>query len=466
MNRLTLVLVSPPLFYEETQRRSFQAPLNLLALFAYLQEHHFDVTLLDGVPAEELDQRIIRLNPDLVGIPLYYASLPAAFSLVSRLRPQIPNARFIAGGPCLTIEPERMMLEGGFDFGVIGEGEETLAELLTALPAQQPLAAIPGLAWRQGGLATVNPLRVPIPDLDRLPYLDYSVVDNDYYFAAQENAGVPPTLFLNSSRGCSFRCTYCCTPLLWPGRVRRFSPVRLIEEIRHQHKCFPHAEIGFCDDSFFSDQNWMKEVLTLIQPLHIRFQCIGRADHLTPPLIGQLVEAGLSYIAFGVETGNPARQSRLRKNLDLKALTRNMTELAQHKIKTKCFFMLGFPDETLPEMAETINLASTLKRSGMTFFSIFPVTVYPGTELAQTFFKQPFTCGLDAHLPEIIRDHLGINSNNTALLDSPFNSYLTQRQMAALVTFAWEKVEQAETVEPGDLERIIRQHSANTPTPS
>ncbi|MFZ2960452.1 MAG: radical SAM protein [Candidatus Ozemobacteraceae bacterium] len=455
MNTGKILLVSPPLLWEDKLRLSFQPPLNLLYLFSYLRHHGFDVDLLDPVPLgfslDETVTRLTSLNPAFVGVPLYYASLAQAHELVARIKQQLPQLRTIAGGPCLTMEPERMMREGSFDYGIIGEGEETLAALLSGAPP----ALIPGLTFRQENAFVVNPLRPPIANLDALPFLDFSVLDNEYYFRHQERANVPRTLFLNSSRGCSFRCTYCCTPLLWPGRIRRYSPRRLVDEITFQRERFPGADIGFCDDSFFSDREWLMEFIRLITPLHINYQCIGRADHLTAPMIKLLVESGLNYIAFGVETGNSSRQARLKKNLDLTALVRNMKELAQYDVKTKCFFMLGFPDETLEEMAETINLAATLKKNGMTFFSIFPVTVYPGTELAKQFMNQPFKSGLDAHLPEIIRDGLGIGEQSAGLLDTPFNSVLSQRQMVKLVTFAYQKVECAELISLNDIKQVI-----------
>ena len=460
MNDTKLVLVAPPLLWEDKLRLSFQPPLNLLYLTSYLRSRDLDVELVDVVslrctPDETVD-RVLACAPTLVGIPLYYASLDVAFDLVSRLEGSSPTLQIVGGGPCMTMEPERMMREGRFDFGVVGEGEETLAELLAVRAAGRSAEGIPGLALREGDRVTVSPRRPAIANLDLLPYLDYSVVDNDFYFRAQEKAHVPRTLFLTSSRGCSFRCSYCCTPHLWPGGTRRYSPRRLADEMAFHKPRFPGADFGFCDDSFFSSREWLLEFIERVGPLGVKYQCIGRADHLGPALIGPLVASGLSYVAFGVETGTRHRQRSLGKNVDFDALIRNIRELAAYNVTTKCFFMLGFPDETPAEMAETINLASTLKRHGMTSFSIFPVTVYPGTELAKQFVLPPFRCGLDAHLPEIIRDDLGIDGQKDALLDSPFNPSMSYRQLFDLVSMAYERVERAETVQVEEIERLIR----------
>jgi magnesium-protoporphyrin IX monomethyl ester (oxidative) cyclase len=439
-----LLLLSPPLYCEKHLRRSFQPPLNLLYLYSYLKQKNIEVELVETDSTEDAVKKILESTPDLVGIPLYYASLTNVFEIVQRVRSKSSAIRFVAGGPCLTMEPERMMLEGSFDFGVIGEGEETLCELFEALTKGLTFASIAGLVYREGGEIVANTRRAAIADLDKLPFLDFSAVDNDYYFNFQLKSGVPKTLFLNSSRGCSFRCSYCCTPVLWPGPVRRYSPGRMVDEIKHQLRIFPGVEIGFCDDSFFSDRSWLNEFLELVRPLSIKFQCIGRADHLKPQSIAELVKAGMNYIAFGVETGNCERQKKLQKNLNLNLLFETMRELRKYEVKTKCFFMLGFPDETVDEMVDTINLAVELRRLGMDYFSIFPVSVYPGTELARQFPSESFASGLDAHMPEIIRDGLEIDLDNQALLNKRFNQLLNQRQMIDVISFAWEKVDRAE----------------------
>ena len=465
---MKIVLVSPPLLWEEHLRLSVQPPLNLLHLYSFLRARGVDVELLDVVTRrcslDEAVAQVMAAAPDVVGVPLYYASLEQACALVSRLKALVPSLKTVAGGPCLTMEPERMMQETPFDFGVLGEGEETLFRLLGALDRGESPADIPGLACRQGGEWTLQPRGPSIADLDSLPYLDFSVLDNECYFRAQEEAGMPRTLFMTSSRGCSFRCTYCCTPTLWPGKIRRYTPQRLIEEIQFQLTRFPGVEIGLCDDSFFSDRKWLLEFIRLVTPLKITYQCIGRADHLTAPIIQKLVESGLGYLAFGVETGSAARQSSLRKNLDLKTVVACMKELSRYDIKTKCFFMLGFPDETPEEMAETINLASTLRGQGMKFFSIFPVSVYPGTELARQFNLSGYKTGVDAHLPEIIRHDLGIEQR--AMLEKSYNAHMSYGQLVRLVTFAYGKVEQAEMTDAAEIGRVLAGEPNNERKPS
>jgi len=452
-----LLLISPPLHCDKHLRQSFQPPLNLLCLYSYLRSKGLEVALYEAASVHDAVAEVTKGMPTAVGMPLYYASLTNAAAIASGIRKAAPEIRLIAGGPCMTMEPERMLREGGFDFGVCGEGEETLHELLDAIYNGKDYSDIAGLAYKNADAVKVNPRRQPVADLDTLPFIDYSPVDNNKYFALQKQTGIPETIFMNTSRGCFYRCTYCCTPVLWPGAVRRYSPGRMVDEIKHQLNLFPTAEIGFCDDSFFSDRRWLDSFLELVRPMNIRFQCIGRADHLNCEYIEKLAGAGMTYIAFGVETGSSARQKKLRKNLDFTRMFETMRCLAAFKIKTKCFFMLGFPDETPEEIVETVNLAVELRKMGMSYFSIFPVTLYPGTELAKQFPEKIFNCALDAHMPEIIRDGLAID--NQQLLNSRYNDLMTQGQMAEIVTLAWQKVDKAELLKVDELNKIL----ASTP---
>ncbi len=444
-----LLLISPPLHCEKHLRQSFQPPLNLLCLYSYLRSKSLDVELYEAASVEDAVCKVKEGMPAAVGMPLYYASLANAFAIAAGIHHFDAGIKLIAGGPCLTMEPEKMIRDSEFDFGVCGEGEETLFELLEALYAGSDYCRIAGLVFKDSAGVKINPRRAPIGDLDQLPFIDYTIVDNQKYFQLQKQNGIPETIFLNTSRGCSFRCSYCCTPVLWPGNVRRFSPERMVAEIKYQRQLFPLAEIGFCDDSFFSDRRWLDRFLELIRPVNINFQCIGRADHLNREYVEKLAGAGMTYIAFGVETGSSDRQKKLHKYLDFARMFETMRCLADYKIKTKCFFMIGFPDEKPEEIVETINLAVELRKLGMTYFSIFPVTLYPGTELAGQFPEDSFRCALDAHMPEIIRD--GLEIDDQELLDSRYNNLMTQRQMAAVVTLAWDRVEKKQPLTSDEL---------------
>ncbi len=397
---LDLLLVAPPLVWGQEDRVDMKQPLNLLYLAGWLNHKGlrarihdvtFSRTSLAGVLTE-----IERLRPRAVGVPFYQATHETAAILCNAVRARFPAVWLIAGGPLATTDPQTVLACPAVDLCVIGEGEQTTEALLRGplaaprvdeppiLAGSAPTTAhdVAGIALRRDGRCHLTPPREPLADLDALPYLDYRLIDIDGYFAYHRSIEMSSWLFLTTSRGCHARCTFCATPVLWPGGLRRQSARRILDEIAHQRRLFPQAQFAFMDDSFFADKAWLAEFFTGIATMNVRYCCIGRADHLREQEAQNLDATGCIYVALGIETGNADRQKKMKKFLDLDRARASVRLLAKHQVFCKCFFMLGFPDETPAEMAETINFAVELKCLGMNECNFFPVSIYPGTELA------------------------------------------------------------------------------------
>jgi radical SAM superfamily enzyme YgiQ (UPF0313 family) len=369
-------------------------PLNLLYLASWLNQRGLRAAILDTnltqMSLSEVVTTTISMNPRFLGVPFYQATQETALTLCREVREQSPGTWIVAGGALATTSPESLLCQPQIDMCVIGEGEITLEELLrsglpiprSAAPDYSCLATIPGLAFQDRGQSVFTGLRAPLGDLDALPFLDFGLIDIRGYFSYHASIEMSSWLFYTTSRGCRSRCTFCATPVLWPGGLRRQSVPRLLAEIVHQRRLYPAAQFGFMDDSFFSDRAWLGDFFTGIAPLNVKYCCIGRADHLLAEDVRGLARTGCIYVALGIETGNQLRQKALKKHLDLNRVRSSVRLLAEHQVFCKGFFMLGFPDETPEEMAETINFAVELKHLGMAECNFFPVSIYPGTELA------------------------------------------------------------------------------------
>jgi len=473
-----IVLVNPPLLWGQEDRMDLKPPLNLMYLASWLKHQGHAAPIIDTVslrlPLEAVIERLVSLAPRFLGVPFYQGSRETTICLCRAVKNRIPELLIIGGGPLMTTFSEDLMLEQSIDAGVLGEGELTLTELLETAD-QAGWSRIPGLALRDAaGNVFRTPPRSPIESLDSLPFLDTSQPDLSPYSAFQEKLGMPRWLFLSSSRGCPFRCVFCATPVLWPGPVRRLSVQRLIEEIRYHRRNDPALGIGFMDDSFFSDKIWLNEFFNAIAAEHVRYCCIGRADHLDAHDAAQLAKTGCHYVALGVETGNQTRQKTIRKFLDLKKVETAVRALSAHGIITKCFFMLGFPDETPAEMVETINFAVKLKKAGMSECNFFPVSVYPGTELARGCDKSAFQSGIytgydreNRAIDEFAPDARGEKrlSIYAGIPTSDINAFLTHDQLLDLVKTAYVKVEKIEPMALGEfppLQTPPRDISGNT----
>ncbi|MBF0500854.1 MAG: B12-binding domain-containing radical SAM protein [Candidatus Riflebacteria bacterium] len=475
-----LLLIAPPLLWGQESRLDMKPPLNLLYLASWLNHRGFHAMILDvisaGAPLHEVLEYIAETRPRFIGVPFYQATRETAITLCKEVREKFPDIWVVAGGPLVTTFPESLMSCNEIDMCVCGEGELTLEELISSnLPSPRSeaadrscLAGIRGLAYCDNGTPIFTPPRPPIWNLDHLPFIDFNLIDIQRYFAYHDSINMSSWLFLTTSRGCYARCTFCATPVLWPGGLRRQSVPRLMAEIAHQRMLFPQSQFGFMDDSFFSDKMWLNDFFDGIVHMNVRYCCIGRADHLMPDDVRRLADTGCIYVALGIETGNQARQKTLKKYLDLDKVRTSVALLAEHNIFCKCFFMLGFPDETPEEMVETINFAVELKRLGMGECNFFPVSIYPGTELAAQASKRTYTSVIyqksDSNHSRISESGKDEDIGEAKLMryanipGNDVNEYFTTSQLLDIVKLAYHKVDSGQDIALPELPKVSKLH--------
>jgi len=454
-NKYDILLISPPLIWGQKERMDIKPPLNLMYLSSYLNTRGVKCKIIDSLSekydTEEILTIIEEKTPEFIGIPFYHASIDTVMYLSKKIKERWPSIKIIGGGPSMTIHAGELLRYEEIDFGVKGEGEITLEQIIK----EKDYENIDGLVYKKNGSVITNNVREHV-DLDSLPYIDYSLVNMNPYFDYQDSLKIPRSIFMTTSRGCGFKCIYCATPMLWPGKIRRYSPRRVIDEIKYTVSKFPGVNIGFMDDSFFASKKWLQEFCSNISG--VRYCCIGRADHLEKELIELLAKTGCHYVALGVETGNPFMQKKIKKHLNLEKTKKNVKLLVDNNILTKCFFMLGFPEETVEEMSETINFAVDLRKAGMFKFNFFPVVIYPGTELANGRKEETFKS-------RIYEDYKLDNTEDfgekcirmySTIPDADINQYLTGEELIELTKLAYNKVESMEYITPGEIMSYVK----------
>ncbi|MBF0543565.1 MAG: cobalamin-dependent protein [Candidatus Riflebacteria bacterium] len=463
---IDILFVAPPLLWGQESHLDIKPPLNLLYLANWLNHCGFHSQVLDvnstGFSLQEVIETVEKMQPSFIGVPFYQATRETTFTLCNMVRERFPEIKIIAGGPLVTTFPENILLnDSPVDVCVIGEGELTTEEILRHSKTlkqgidKPSLSNIPGLAYCENGKLVFSPPRKHIENLDSLPFLDFNLIDIQWYFAFQASVDMSAWLFLTTSRGCNARCSFCATPVLWHGRMRRQSVPRLLAEISHQKALFPQASFGFMDDSFFSDKKWLQEFFTGISQINLRYCCIGRADHLTAEDVRSLAKTGCIYVAFGIETGNQKRQNTLKKFLDLDKVRSSVRLLVEHKIFCKCFFMIGFPDETPEEMVETINFAVELKRLGMGECNFFPVSIYPGTELAGFCSEKTYSSDIYQNVRSAPEKKEDIGETKlfryANIPKNDVNMYFKTSQILKIVKLAYNKLASCQNVELSEL---------------
>lgn len=371
-------------FFEGSGRTQ---PLNLAFLAAYLKSHRFPVEILDAdllsLSPSKAAHYIQKSGPDIVGIGSVTANFPQAVKLAQKIKKLKKKPFVIIGGPHITAVPKDIKTFPFFDFAVLGEGEETLLELVKNLSqGKRNLRSIKGIAYCQGKKLVITSARPYIENLNRLPFPAYDLLPPlSSYNPSPGMYRKLPVAFILTSRGCPHRCTFCCRTVFgnfWRAR----SAQKVVEEIELLVKKFGAKEIRFCDDNFTHDE---KRVLDICQGLikrkiKISWGCAARADFITPRMLQALKKAGCWQVGYGIESGNPQVLKMTQKGLTLQTIQKAIHLTRKYGMEARGFFILGLPGDTEDSMQDTINFAKDLKLDVANFYITIP---FPGTEIAQ-----------------------------------------------------------------------------------
>ena len=391
-------LIKPGTFFAEM---GIGPPLGILSLAAVLRERYrSDIELdivqqvVDGLDFDQLERRIQLFKPDLVGFSVLSAEARDLHRAAQIARRTAPDAVIVVGGPHASVFYDKVLEDKNIDFVVIGEGEETLVELIDRLNRGGSTEDLLGLACRdEDGKPVFTGPRPPIQDLDSLPMLAWDLIDLGAYrkwFSMNLFNKRFPYAYVFSTRGCPYRCVYCHN--IFGKKLRRRSPERVVDEIEYLAVSQGVKELLIVDDCFNLDLNHAKKVCDLIVErgidVSIAFPNGLRADIMDRELIRKLKAAGCYTITYAVETATPRLQKLIRKNLDIQKTSEVIRWTDEEGIIVQAFFMLGFQGETPEEMEQTIRFALDHPILKAWFFT---VVVYPRmalTDLAREAYPQ------------------------------------------------------------------------------
>jgi radical SAM superfamily enzyme YgiQ (UPF0313 family) len=332
-----------------------------------------------GISVRNIDDVIIRKRET------YYKPLEDICAEVRRTHP----CPVILGGSGFSIFPRELLELSGADFGIQGEGETALLDLISALSEGKDVSSIPGLVYRRGPEIVVNPQQ-PAQAPELLDCEDWPSRLVDHYL---KHSGM---LNLQTQRGCAHACCYCTYPLI-EGRAHRNRPPEVVAEemARLEGR---GAKYAFIVDSVFnsSPRHVTRICEALIRRnLKIRWGCFMRPQGLTGELMEMMARAGLSHIEFGADSFCDAVLEVYDKRLTFDDILQS-SELAHQQKLDYCHFLIcGGPGETV-ETLET-SFQNSLRLKGAIVMACVGMRIYPGTTLHERALREHVVAG-DADL--------------------------------------------------------------------
>jgi len=354
--------------------------LSLAALSGQLLKHGVEVKILDlnlyREPFKQLENVITSFNPGYVGITFTTLLFNEANKIARFVKQKWPEIKVLYGGSHSSSMPEITLKESVADIVIIGEGENTVIDIITG----KPLYNIPGIAYKDNGQICITQKREFIKDLDTLPFPAWHLFELNKYTMKNVQAKKYPTGWIETSRGCPFNCCFCNKSVF--GRQFRIkSVIRVVEEIEYMLKV-GFKEIHISDDTFNTDVNRVKKICQEIikRDLHFPWATVTgiRVDCVDQEMFDLMKQAGCYRVSFGIESGNQQILDRIGKKITLSQIEHAIRLAVNSGLEIVGFFMLALPGETEQTMQDTIDFACKLD---LDFAKVAITTPLPSTPL-------------------------------------------------------------------------------------
>ncbi len=388
-----VLFVAPPYHSWGVQVIGTWPPVQLAYLAGVAIEGGHEVHLYDAMNKmhdfDDVRAHLTSFAPDYV-VTLDYlpvsgavatASVPAALKTLSIAKELDPDVITMIGGPHPTFLYDEVLSdpENKVDFVIRGESEETLRELLAAIPEGRA-ADVAGIAYLDENRTVVTtPMRPHIEDLDA--YLPaWHLLDWDDYHYNIEPWGRMASIL--TTRGCMMGCSFCSHRKFWRGDWRARTPEKVIEEVRYLVDEFNVEFITLIDPYPTSDRDrWEHQLDLFIEAgIDVKLLMETRVEDIIrdEDILWKYHDAGVIHVYVGAESSSDEMLESLNKGTDVDQNKRALDLLREHDIMTEASFMVGFPNETWDSIAKTASEAVRLNPD----IAVFPViTPMPFTPL-------------------------------------------------------------------------------------
>lgn len=274
-------------------------------------------------------------------------------------------------------------LDKGADYILLGEGEQTLLELVAALETGSPgLVTIPGIAFRLHGAVVKTEKRPVLRDLDSLPMPAWDLADINRYRQTWIKQRGYFSLNMATTRGCPFKCNWCAKPI-YGNRYNSRSAANVVAELKMLKERFAVDHIWFCDDIFGLKPGWVNEFAALLEKdqTRIRFKIQARADLLLQEnYVKDLTRAGCENAWMGAESGSQKILDAMDKGTTITQIYEATRLLKKNGIRPSFFIQFGYPGETKEDIRKTVNMINELLPAEIGISVSYPL---PGTVFYQ-----------------------------------------------------------------------------------
>ena len=354
---------------------------------AMLEKHGFNVEYFDE-RFDDFDKllSLLRENPFSVGVSSMTGyQLIGAQKIMEMVKEISPQSRVIFGGAHSSILPRECVKENFVDFVIVGEGEQTMFELVKTLKNGGDFSKVNGICWKKDNKIIVNSLREFMNPLDWPFPLTQK---NKSYFKAAADRG---ELMFPASRGCPYNCSFCYNQLFNRRRWRAMPSEKFKNELGRFVQEFSLKHIYINDDEVGFNEKRIKEIAETVHSFGLTWSTSVRCCDVNEKTAKIFEENGCQELLLGVESGS----DRILNEIIKKGFPRGVKDvrncakaLGKTNIRGRYNFMVGVPTESFKEIRQSIALADWIyKVHPKAIFNFDAYAPYPGTRLYQSALK-------------------------------------------------------------------------------
>ena len=409
---MKVLLINPPVRQRQTPQ---DIPVGLAMIASVTKQEGHKIAFLDlnanRVPLQVAAEEIMTDDYDIIGIGGLSSQYKDIKNILPICRQIHPDALIVAGGGFVTYMPDKMLrLRQELDVIIIGEGEETWADLLRE-GSHGDFSKVKGIAFKDnnGKIIFTEP-RPLIKDMDTLPYPAYELLDLDKYSEnyqfclSEELLSTKRKIHMITERGCPRQCTFCThngmsrwDQIVSVGKekvrelddefgfqqIARFnSPKFVVKHLKFLTEQYNLGYVFIADENLTSNRKRTIELCNLMikegLPNKVKWGTAGDAASVDDDVIALMKKAGCTFISYG---GESASDKVLKYDIQ-KGTTRKNNQDAVDIMKRQGMepimtFMLGNPHEDVNDILETTDFFIKNNLSCDPFIC----TPYPGTKL-------------------------------------------------------------------------------------
>jgi radical SAM superfamily enzyme YgiQ (UPF0313 family) len=416
---MRILLVNPHYPISETP----SPPLGLAYLAGALETAGCEVQILDFVvfpyDRASFESYLDNYKPDVVGVTSVTMNFKDAIHIIRDVKHFDADIFTVMGGPHVTFCGNKTLAAyPELDVVVLGEGEQTLVELVERIHNRKNLKHIRGILYRKGSEVRFTPPR-PHADIDQLPQPPRHLLPLGRYRAL----GMP--ISLTTSRGCPFQCIFCVGRKMGGARIRRRNPVQVVDELEYLNT-LNFRQINIADDLFTANPHHCLAVCDEIirRKLKVNWTSFARVDTVSEEILLKMKSAGCTAVSFGIESANAQILKNIKKGITIKQVVAAVKLCTRVGITPYASFILGLPGETPGTLKETLDFSRELKDLGLSsgFHLLAP---FPGTEIR----KNSRQLGL-----KILTDDWSQYHANSAIVETP----TVNKEMLDEIVSEWE----------------------------